>query len=357
MLAMNQIPIIKLKGTSRQMGRQHGESLRTQIHALYAIRLQNALDHAIKHQGRTANEADFLSISRASLALQMNYDKETYFEVLGICEGANISKEKLFALQGLTDFRDSLTWGQADEGCTVLGFQKDKIIDSHHLTAQTWDLAHDNMPYVIGMIREPKEGPKTASLTVCGGLNMAGLNEYGIACLTNNLKSTDSQSGIPYLSLMHKALKQDTFAKAIECIKGASRAGAHFYLITDSEGRSQGIEALPNNHRIIAYKDNFLVHTNHLLHPDLQELEAYKPQSSTLARLTTAQTLCRPKQHSISSIKHILSDRSQKENSINRQNGPDHISTNGAVIIDHKAAQLHLCRSYPNQAEWQIIQL
>ena len=357
MLAINQIPVIKLKGSARQMGRQHGQMLARQIHELYAIRLQNALDHAITHNNHKANEKDFLKISLDSLQMQMNFDREAYLEILGISEGAKLAKEKVFALQGLTDFRDSLTWGQADEGCTVLGFQKEKTIDSDTLSAQTWDLGHDNMPYVIGLVREPSHGPNTASLTVCGGLNMAGLNEHGISCLTNNLKSIDAQVGTPYLSLMHKALNQRHHSKALQCILDATRAGAHFYLVGDAQGKSLGIEALPHNHRTIRYQDHFLVHTNHLLHPDLQEFEAYAPQSSTLARLKKAQDLCRRKQHSVHSIKAILADRSKAENSINRQNGADHISTNGAIIINNSKRQLHLCRSYPDLAEWQMIQL
>ena len=268
-----QIPLIHVRGTARQMGRSHGEACANAIHELYHLRLQNALNHVHRLNKRPVQEKEYLDIARRSLQLLATRHLDTYLEVIGIAEGAQIEKEKLYALQGLTDFRDVLTWPSMNEACTALYLSNCRTQFQRPVSAQTWDLAHDNMPYVIALIREPTDGLKTATLTVTGGLNMAGLNEAGLGILTTNLKSFNSQIGLPYLSLMHLALKCKKLTHATRRIIDSTRSGAHFYLLADAESKFNALEVLPHNYRNLKTSDNYIVHTNHILHSDLINIQ------------------------------------------------------------------------------------
>lgn len=123
-----QLPIISLQGSPRQMGEAFGEQCRESIQKLAAIRLEDALKFSVERAGRHWSEDAVLKQATASLEVAETWDCETHEEFLGIAHGANLSPEKLFIMQGLTDMRDYLAFHPKDEaeGCSSFILQRER---------------------------------------------------------------------------------------------------------------------------------------------------------------------------------------------------------------------------------------
>ena len=351
---VKELPVVELKGSFRKMGQIFGESCRLPIRELYEIRLQAALSHA-KDRGREYSVDQALAIASENLSILQEYDEDIYLETLGIAEGANLSLAQIFILQGLTDFRDYLSWGEIADGfgCTAFAVSPERSKSKKLLMAQNWDLGTSNMKYVCMVKRSPDVGPETCSLTVYGGLSMVSLNSEGIASGTTNIKTTDTRPGVHYLNILHKVMKATTIEDAENAITSAPRAGAHFYMIGDSKGKYKGIECSALKHAYIPSTNGVMTHCNHILDPSLEHLQAEDMGPSTCQRQKRIDELLQKEHFSIQSIKEILSDHDGGELAICRHDVGEGISTNGSVIIEPENGTIHACRSFPHEGKWQ----
>ena len=355
---VKELPVVELKGGFKQMGQQFGEASRTEINELYEIRMQAALDHA-KDRGRIYSEEEALALAAGNLSIVQEYDAEIYEETLGIAEGSGLSLAQIFILQGLTDFRDYLSWGRIADGfgCTAIGIAPEKASTNSLLMAQNWDLGTSNMKYVCMVKRSPDQGPKSCSLTVFGGLCMVGMNSEGIAVGTTNIKTTDSRPGVHYLNILHKTMKCKTFDEAERAITHAPRSGAHFYMLGNQKGNFKGYECTALKHAEMLLTNGVFSHCNHILAPPLQFLQAEDMGPSTCQRQKRIDQLLKREEFSVDSIKEILSDHDGDQLAICRHDVGQGISTNATVIMDPQNAVIHACRSYPHEGIWQKFSL
>ena len=351
---LTELPLIEVQGSFREMGQQFGEAGRQQIAELYEIRLNSALNHAAE-RGRRFSTDDYLKIAAGILSLARNYHPEGYEETLGIAEGAGLSPEQIFILQGLTDLRDFLSWGTMPDGfgCTSMIISAERSKNGQKILAQNWDLQTDNMPYVCFVRRTPDDGPSTLSLTVSGGLCMIGLNSEGLAIGTNNIKTTDTRPGVHYLNIIHKFLAQRDYKTALSCIEDAPRCGAHYYMTGSRNDGYAGIECSALLARRLDEADGIITHCNHPLHPDIDELNAEDMGPSTRSRQKRIDCLTGSGKYGFEDIKEMLSDLDGKDLAICRHNVPGDISTNASVIIFPEEGKIHACRSFPHSATWQ----
>ncbi len=348
--------VLTLSGTHLEIGRAFGETCRAQIQEFYELRVKNALGQALAYGGRDVGVETLLRLSAASLDATRDYDHRGYEELQGIAQGANLEITQVLAMNGLTDFRDVLAW-QGDletfGGCTSFVAQRDWTKDGRILCGQTWDLATDNMPFVIGVIRKPSEGPATCTLTTTGCLSLIGLNEAGVAVGTTNLRTTDARRGVNYLSIIHKALSQRDFESAVACVETATRAGAHYYYLTGKGGQATTIECTATQHRRADLRSGYAAHTNHCLVPEFAAQEGQTPQQSSHRRLARINGLLESGrgQLDMARAQSYFADHSDGVDSICRHdyNG---ISTNGAIVIDPELPQIRACHGLPDHADW-----
>lgn len=348
--------ILSFSGSPAAIGAAFGEECRAEIAELYAARLDNAIGQARQHGGRNVGEAAVLELARACLAPTRDHDPNGFAELEGIARGAGLSLEKVLAMNGLTDLRDVLAWGgelEALGGCSAFVVTGDFTASGKLLCGQTWDLATNNMPYVLAVHRRPSEGPQTWSLTTVGCLSLIGQNEHGIACGTTNIRTTDSRPGVTYLSLIHKALNQRSLEAASAAITDAQRAGAHFYYLADGCGRALAIECTPHHAERIEIETGAYVHTNHCLIPSHQAIEGNTPSASSHARQDRLEALIAEDCGSadLDAAKRWLSDRENGEDAISRTdyNG---ISSNGAVVMEPESGTIHVGHGPPHTTTW-----
>ena len=242
--------ILSFSGSPREIGRAFGETCSEQIKEFYALRIRNAIGQALQHGGRDVGEEQVLKVARACVAPTQSYHPEGFEEMQGIAEGSGLPVEKILAMNGLTDIRDVLAWGGELEefgGCSSFIVQGDYSRDGKLWCGQTWDLATDNMPFVIGVHRKPTDAPESWTLTTVGCLSLIGINDAGLSIGTTNIRTTDSRPGVTYLNIIHKVLSSRDFETARKAVIDAPKAGAHYYYVCDKHGRAAGFECSPGH--------------------------------------------------------------------------------------------------------------
>jgi isopenicillin-N N-acyltransferase-like protein len=350
--------IIHLHGSARAMGEAYGEQLRAEIREFYSLRVLNALAQAKQFGGRKLDEGHLLAIADKSLSVSESYDPEGHAELVGIARAANLTVAQVFAMNGLTDLRDVLAWSSevpGFEGCSSFLVQGDRTTDGQVLGGQTWDLATDNMPYVIGVHRRPTEGPETWSLTTVGCLSLIGLNAEGLAVGTTNIRTKDARPGICYLNIIHKALRQRTLDEAEACVTTKHRAAAHYYwLASGRESRAVGVECTAAQHHAWPVTRGHFVHCNHVLAEPHKALEAAppKPSESTVCRQgRMGELIGGAPVVDAATMRGFLADHEGGEGAICRHDYGG-ISSNGAVVAEPAARRLWACQGTPCTATW-----
>ena len=353
------LPIYQVSGTPRDMGRQFGEACRASARELLELRLAGAAGHAAERGRRHHSRADILALCQSFLPLVEKWHPDTAEENRGIAEGTGLSEAEIFALQGLTDLRDLLTWGPPPDGlgCTSLLVSPARSKNHQALFAQTWDLAADNRDHTCLLLRRPQKGPATLALTVSGALSMIGLNAFGFACGTNNLKAKDARPGLHYLHLLHRCLNDSRdVASAAKLIETAPRLAAHAYHLCDASGSILALECSALECRPWLPEAEAVLHCNHFLHPDLIPLEAEASGPSSKARQRRGQELCASGNFDVASLRTLLADRDGGDLAINRRS-PLAITTNACVILEPVERRLHACRGPADEGEWVTLSL
>mgnify|MGYP006294684047 CR=1 FL=1 len=349
--------IIELEGTRRQMGLQMGSAHRGEIRELYAARLRNAIRQALFYGRRRVDEASLLAIAERCLPYVRRWDPESWHELEGMAEGAEMSVARLWMMNALTDIRDLAAYGEPDwtrpveEGCSAILVSRSRASEGP-LIAQTWDLSTDNMPFVRLVVRRPEAEPATASMTLVGCLSLVGLNERGVAIGTTNVRATDNRLGVGYLDVIHRGLHQGSAAAAVDVVRSAPRAGAHFYHVT---APAEDPVALECTAHVVEEKtaDGWYVHTNHMLHPATARLEAEgTPTASSHARQARLEELAAGRDElTVADLRRFLADRQGGENAVDRHDFAG-ISTNGAVVMEPAARRIHVVWGPASRGTW-----
>lgn len=279
--------LITLEGTPYEMGRQHGELLREEIHALAEERLRLSLRDV---PGASREAA--LALAGRCLDAHREYAPAVWEEFQGIAEGAGLSPERLLIGNGYTDFKDVLAQEQLEpplnpglHGCSTFIVRREGSASGRTFVGQTWDMHGTAEPFVVAFHRRPKNGPETLAVTTTGCLSLIGLNEHGLAIGNSNLVPTDARPGVIYLALIHHVLAQRTFADAQRAILDAPRASGHNYYLADGHGNVCDIETTATQHHLFFPEGPTYAHTNHYHAPALQALAApIEAGASTFAR-------------------------------------------------------------------------
>ena len=268
------IDIIELSGSPYEMGKQHGELLSDEIRDLSEIRLSLARKFASDH-GVTVTVEECLQRASLFLPYHEKYSPEVYAEWQGIADGAQLQLEEVFFANALTDFQDTL-WQATNvdvHGCTSFLIGGSATDDGSTLIGQTWDMHASAEPFIRVFRRQPSSGPSSLTMTTSGCLTLIGVNIAGIAVGNNNLRPNDARLGVVYLAMMHQALRETDWRKAVSAITNVDRASGHNYVMAHESGARSNIETTATKVDEIQIDEPWYVHSNHYLSPELIDLE------------------------------------------------------------------------------------
>lgn len=350
---------VTVSGNPEELGFNYGYKLRAQIQKFVEQRLRCAQVYMWEHGVRDTE--GFYAAGKRSLAVYKEWDHDGYREHIAIAEGARVDAVALYACSNMTDIRDVLlyqdhaqtTLNTDDEGCTALILPKNLSADNMIIGAQTWDLNPGDVDYIVAVHRIPDEGPETWSVTCSGCLTLMGMNEYGLSIGTTNLKASVVQDGIPYLALLHRAIRCKDHYEAVDIIEQAPRAGAHTYWIADqSDATYLETNATHSVHRNL--DTEALCHTNHCVATSIQSDETDAPIESSLKRLDKIHQLSALGNHTVDSIRDIFANRDDDVHSINRypedQQGT---TTNSCMICIPEKREIWACKGPADRGQWR----
>lgn len=282
------IPVVKVSGSPREMGRQYGKAVADKVHALAEERLKLTLEE-MRLAGVEPDEALCLQVAQGMLAIQEGWSSRIHEEFMGIAEGARIDPARLLIGNGFTDFKDVVVKATSADvtECTSLFVLPESTTTGRTYAAQTWDMHATAEPYIVIVERHPDEGPGTLSLTTAGCLSLIGVNEWGLAIGNNNLTPEDAQPGVIYLAMIHAALMAPEFGSAVRAVTDAPRASGHHYYLVDAEGHGVGIETTAKRYRTFEASDGLYGHANHYRDTDLAPSQTSLPNSLTREDIAT----------------------------------------------------------------------
>ena len=273
----------------REQGRAHGEEMRPLIAEIAAIRTALCIEI-----GAYETEAEVLDAARLHLPVLRRFDSALADELDGIAEGAGVAPESVVVVNHYTDLRDlSPADLHAEDDCSAVYTPSPE----GPLLAQTWDMHGSAMPYVMMLGVPEREGaPAAWVFTITGCVGMTGMNVHGVGITINNLKSTDARVGVVWPALVRRALRETSAPAARDVILHAPLGSGHHYLVADAK-HAYGIETSGQKKRVV-HDDpaRAYVHTNHCLAPDVAEVTAVSPTSTTHDRYAalTASLAARP---------------------------------------------------------------
>lgn len=343
---------IHCQGTPESMGHTHGEQLRDDIQRFVEQRFE-ALEVYMTERNQL-DIAGFLGAGAECLRISERWDEAGTRELRATAEAANVDVVRLYAAGNMTDLRDVvlLPSSEADEGCSALVVPSNLSSDSAIYAAQTWDLNPTDLEFVVAVHRTPDRGPETWSITCTGCLSLMGMNERGLTVGTTNIKARDTQPGVGYLSLIHRALASENVAEAKESIRTAPRAAAHTYWLADAAG---AVELECGSRRVTERQldSSPLTRTNHCMAPALAALQGEPTSPSSAKRLQKLDAWLSQGGQNLATLRALFSDRSDGLLSINRylEDGTG-TSTNACMIGTPARRELWACQGPADRSTW-----
>jgi isopenicillin-N N-acyltransferase-like protein len=346
------LPQYSFTGSPAEIGRQHGQQMKEQIRAFLDQRMRAAKVYL--HERGIRDQGAFLSIGRKCLGTLKLWDADGWTEHCATADAAGVDAAELYTAGNMTDIRDVMSLNsKADaEGCSALLVPAQQSANHELMAAQTWDLNPTDIDFVVAIHRKPAGSPETWSITCAGCQSLIGMNDHGMAVGTTNIKTKDARIGIPYLSLLHRAIRCSTVHEAATVIEHAHRAAAHNFWLADRHG---ALELECSAHRAVhrPLHDVPIVHTNHCLDSSNQFIEGEPPSASSLARFARVTKMLGNSAQTIDSIKAIFADRSDGVDSVNRYAEDNQgTSTNACVIAIPARRELWACRGSSNKGAW-----
>lgn len=352
---IHELPIVELAGSPGRMGEHFGEACRQDIAELYRVRMAGAVERALRYSGRVIDESRVLAAAVRCLPIAERFDGPTWEEFCGIARGANLTPAQLYAMQGLTDLADYLSFAPlTHEGCSSFIIGADRAAGGHMLLGQNWDLQADNMPFVRLVHRQPDDQPHTWSLTLVGCLTLIALNSEGLALGNTNLLMRDARPGVHYLLSMHKAIRQRQLEDAVRALAEAPRLSGHYFYIADRH-RAVALECSATRCVRTNIEQGVFAHCNHALQRPIAEMEAAAiPNNTSPHRQHRLDWLLTHHEAPIDveDLKAMLADRVGGEHSIRVDNQERGTATNGCVIMCPHTGDIHACRSQADVGKW-----
>ncbi len=337
-------PLFEARGDAREIGRQHGEQARQQIHGY--------LDYLARS----------LQISRVELGLRalrfqplfQEQCAELLAETQGLAEGAGLPLADALAAQ----LRGEL--GQLnDGGCTTFAVAARGTTTGSTLIGQTSDNPPELEQFGYVLKLRPANHPALLMWTFGGMLGYHGINEYGVSHFANALGGGPGwKFALSHYPLKRLILQQRSIVGVRQLMMDFRVCSNGNYMLSDGRGAIEDIELTSEGPRYPGGNPLFQVHTNHYLCQEhaCDENWQFSPADS-FPRLNRMQKLIGEKFGSISlnEVQGFLSDHEGHPVSICRHShhGPDGPMLNSqgktvvALIAEPEYRRLHVAFGNP----------
>jgi isopenicillin-N N-acyltransferase-like protein len=241
--------ILEFTGDARERGRQHGQRLRSPIHA----RIRRNLPPDAQLARPWLDAIDALPVPLGA-------------ELRGIAEGSGARLEHVVLLNAFeaVELARQVELG----GCTAVVRRG----PAGTVLAQNWDANPALAASLAVHLHRGPDIPTTVLLASPGGLGWIGMTARGLALVNNDLLTRATRPGVPSQAARRYALAAGTAAEAVGVLTGLPPVGGRSYLVADALGAytvELAAEAAPS----ITRHTGDVAHTNHALDPAIAFFE------------------------------------------------------------------------------------
>ncbi len=370
------LKVLHLEGTSRQIGRAHGEELRTTIQSMagerkagiesgFKITLEQFLD-------RLFEETSFYQAAE-------RWTPQLVEEVRGIGEGAGLDFRSAFAWQLL----DEMDWYLRQKTTPALAFEPNRCsalgafgaASEPTIVAQNADMGKsvDGLGILLHK-KNTETGLQTMVVSIPGVLGIWGLNSRGVGLCMNalDLWLNHARDGLGTIFVSGGVLSQPSFEEADHFIRSVRHASGENYVIgapgiaVDYEGSTDHVvRYVPFEQAQVVY------HTNHpVASADIEltpEREEALPEELrkliALGRQDTTSRFCSVEANmknlasplAVDKVKQILSAHDNPDFPVCKHKREDRQGmTNFCIIMElSEAPTLHVTSGPPCMSEFR----
>ena len=278
-------PIIEVRGSPLEMGRQHGEKAREHITRMLEYCFGHTTNRMIGDM-----ERDVIVHTEGLVPIAENYAPDLVEECHGIAGGAGHDFREIFSMQYFVDFDPPAT--MADSSCSTALAVESSPLNGDVLLGWNDDMSVHLTPATIILRSIPDDGPAITGICFAGTIPECGATRNrAIAC--NSLPGARTVEGVPYLFIPRKALQQATFSDAIDAIASARRVCGMNFLLASRSGCFANLETIPGECRLDVTTEDFYAHTNHCVSPEFRVREDLRPTLSSQVRHMSLQRFLR----------------------------------------------------------------
>jgi len=322
---------LKVTGSPAEQGQQHGEHFRDKILELCALRRELFYGYFDNKDGSIINP-----ILMKHIKTLKNYP-EYYLEFKGISQAANVSETDLLILNAYTDLRDfaDSKLPLDDGGCSTFS-----VANKHSsICGQSWDMHASAEPYLFHLSSEGEVNKEILTLTGC--LAMAGVNQFGVSILVNNLFCTDVSFGLAWPSVVRGLLDQKNALESYQFLTKNIPSSGHNYLICGPI-QSMSVETTGNKTEVVSnyQTEGNIFHTNHYLSELSEHENKNRMNQSTFPRydkLSQFFSQLSEEPLDIESLGNCLfSTDGESSVFVNKTKEPNSPMTCGGILVDIK---------------------
>ena len=238
---------LKFRGTSKQIGFQHGALLKEEIAAVLKtyLKMWNLSESKVPSAVKgfmTTIRSEFPRLSE---------------EITGIAEGSQIPEEFIYAINARTELLENVL------ECTSVGVPDYAHKDGNTILAQNWDWYFPFRALTRTVDLQPNDKPRMMMLIEPGMVGKIGLNELGIGVCLNFLPTKNiNHSGLPVHCILRTILESESYSAAENCVTEVPRAASANYVLGSSDGNVYNLETTPEDVVIILEAKPYVSHTN-----------------------------------------------------------------------------------------------
>jgi isopenicillin-N N-acyltransferase-like protein len=263
------VPVLKLTGRSREIGRQHGE----QVPELIKDNLRFYMN-LWQHMGGVSREK-ILSDVEAFVPHMERFDPELVEEMKGVAEGAGVEFREIAALNARTELTFSCLPNALKDsmagGCTSFGLMPEVTESKHVIIGQNWDWRAEACHTSVILQIEQRDRPGIVMHAEAGTIGHRGINSAGLGVCINYIRSEADvfRPGVPFLLKLRGILNSDRMSTALKLVMSFVGPNSMNMVIAHQGGEIIDVENLPNDLLFVYPQEGILTHANHFESPML----------------------------------------------------------------------------------------
>ncbi|KAJ9606917.1 hypothetical protein H2200_008928 [Cladophialophora chaetospira] len=319
---------IQCSGTPYEIGYQHGQGAKTEVHGSVAFY------GAFFKQRTKLGWPEVREVAKQFMPFIESSYPEYIEEMQGVADGAGLDLESIVAL----NVRTEIAYGMLSDGCTALSW---KTTDASFL-AQNWDWNFEQTPNIICLSIDQAPKPKIHMMSEGGIIGKIGLNSAGVGVTLNAIQAPGvSYDKLPCHLALRTVLNSKSRDAAADALRKTGVASACHITIADASTGGIGFECTALDIVEMPLETDGQLrgshtHSNHLVKKHKVEGTLFLNDSPF--RLNRIQELMRDVgKPSLGEISEMLKDDKNYPTSINRAVGEKSTSqTLFSIVMDLK---------------------